>query len=561
MYKKIILSAAAAITMTSSAYAFDADSSGTIYSKVGDKYYLSGYENGDVADENLRVSTSQYGDALIYPRFVAKDGWESEITVVNPSDKAIVAKVVLYAASDSRELRDFNIYLSKKDIFTFKINKDGLLTTDDGSYAWETSIPKDAKGRRFTHDQAKFVDHKKEVKNIGTKGKEKLSDGENEGYIIIYGMAQSSTNTTGISGDNGFIETSVGYHNDHLSLFKDYRLLLDNCRGTTWRDAYESDSGAIKGGMLLSATGIKAPNIDLDNNTNCGFIDRAGASFTDVNQTDYNTTFESVSPVLYGNIRLMNATDDKRDLVLPATALENYTPDNQDLAMLWTEGEYAAIQDRAIDTSGNYDKNRVENDAKAFVIKSVDYVYREDSFANKVIFTQPMKRILNQLAGSPTDTGNIDGAYYSNINKLKVLAYKDEDANTTKSIYITNTYGCFNAGNSIFGSNEEVSGSPVIAPDNTIKYNTYMSPYNTTKTETVVPVPDCFRQEVEVLNDSALQINDNATDVDGNPIYEKGGQVNISVGGATGIPAIVTQMSGSVVDGDWQTNWVYAPTK
>lgn len=547
MYKKIILSAAAAITMTSSAYAFDADSSGKIYSKVGENYYLSGYRHGDVADENLSISTSQYGDALIYPRFVAKNGWESEITVVNPSENAIVAKVVLYAASDSRELRDFNIYLSKKDIFTFKIDKDGLLTTNDGSYAWETSSPADAKGQRFTHDQAKFVDHKKEVRNIGINGAEKLVDGENEGYIVIYGMAQSSTNTTGQAGDNG-------YHNNHLALFKDYRLLLDNCRSMNWRDAYKSDSGEIKGGMLLSATGIQAPNIDLDKNTKCGFINRAGVEFPDVNQTDYNTTFESASPVLYGNIRLMNATDDKRDLLLPATALKNYTPDNQDLGILWTEGEYAAIQDRAINDYGDYNKTRVEVDAKAFVIKSVDYVYREDSAANKVIFTQPMKRILNQLSL------NSKGEYYSDITKSSVYAYADEDANTTKDISITSKYGCFNAENIIFGSNEEVSGSPVIAPDNTIKYDTYISPYNTTKTETIVPEPNCFRQEMEVLNDSALQVNDNATDVNGTPIYEKGGQVNISITGK-GIPAIVTQMSGSVVDGDWQTNWVYAPTK
>ncbi len=48
---------------------------------------------------------------------------------------------------------------------------------------------------------------------------------------------------------------------------------------------------------------------------------------------------------LLGEVEISHPEGDKRNLLLPATALKNFTVDN--MIMLWTEGEYAAIQDRS----------------------------------------------------------------------------------------------------------------------------------------------------------------------------------------------------------------------
>jgi len=540
-----MLSAITAATMVTSVSAFDSDINGKIYSKTVvinpdtnvsvSKYYASNYYMGENAandpanDHPLKLSqNSQYGDALIYPKFTVKGSWTTDISVRNSSDNAVVAKVVLYAADDSRELRDFNIYLSGNDVFTFNISKDGNVTTQDGSYPKETTQPKYGSSK----DNAIFVNDKQETHSITT------IDSEQEGYIVIYGMAQSDF-------DAG---SGKGYHNKHNILFKDYRQLIDHCRGDDWRAAYNDSSddkaAFIKNGMLSTSSKVKAPNLIL---SDC-IPFHSSADNGDI------PTFSSVKPVLAGTVRLSNNdanVKESRDLILPATALSNFSDDIKNIGMLWTEGEYAAIQDRRID-GDKYDVDGIKADAKAFEISSTEYTYNSSDSANQLIFTQPMKRILVQ-------TGNAD--YYSHISRTDVPVIKENDASNIEYFDIVTSYGCFYAGTSIFNENEQVPGST--PKDTTIKYSQFISPYTTTQINKVTP--DCkFKNELQVLTDTDLQDkDDNLTKA----MNQNGGFVKVNITSEDGtqnsrIPAIITQMIGSTTsNGSWQTNWVYAPTK
>ena len=71
------------------------------------------------------------GDLLIAPLYMAGGGWTSEVKVINSNlNDSVVAKVVVHAPHDSRELLDFLLILSPGDVgvFTLKSEADGSVT-------------------------------------------------------------------------------------------------------------------------------------------------------------------------------------------------------------------------------------------------------------------------------------------------------------------------------------------------------------------------------------------------------------------------------------------------
>ena len=506
---KMLSVAAAAILTTTGAFAFESDINGNVYTTDAafttgtPTYKMSHYTQGadGTAAAALNLSANKYGDALIFPKFTSEDNWETEISFKNSSaTDGVVAKVVLYSATDSRELRDFNVYLSAKDSFTFKIAGNDI-TTRDGSFI------KSSADLRTTNDgnttdadvtQVTTVAHEAEGDySILYTDAYKLKDNEKVGYVVVYGMAQSH---------------GLSYHKAHAPMFNDYRQLLDTCR-PTWAAAMAN--GEMFMGSMVDSN-ITAPNVDATCNN--GSADANVSTFGDV-----------ASDALTGTVRLSqtNGTD-SRDMILPATAIDNFTDSTM---LLWSEGEYASLADRRLANVGTlpapadnyveYDNASINADAATFQKSTVLYTYHEKALTNKLVITQPYKRVLVQL-------GDTAGQYSSH-------AVDDMNRTTSYGAFVTSsrTY------NEDEGSYTPVGGQgPIISPA-------------TTNPED----PDSYSNEVQVITD--LEKIGIAADDSTNA---HGGFTDITI--ANGMPAIVTQMVGSVeVDGDAQVNWIYAPSK
>jgi len=89
------------------------------------------------AQAQMYVNSENTGEVLIYPFYSADNGNQTYVHVVNTTDLYKAAKVRILEAENSQEVRDFNLYLSPRDHFSFAISLDesgaGKLETADTS--------------------------------------------------------------------------------------------------------------------------------------------------------------------------------------------------------------------------------------------------------------------------------------------------------------------------------------------------------------------------------------------------------------------------------------------
>jgi hypothetical protein len=90
------------------------------------------------AQAQMYVNPDNTGEVLIYPFYTADAGNQTYIHVVNTTEYYKAAKVRIHEAENSYEVRDFNLYLSPYDHFSFTIRLDeetggGMLKTTDNS--------------------------------------------------------------------------------------------------------------------------------------------------------------------------------------------------------------------------------------------------------------------------------------------------------------------------------------------------------------------------------------------------------------------------------------------
>ena len=69
------------------------------------------------------VTTGSLGEVLLYPYYSVRNGSDTLVTVVNTTGNAKAVKVRFLESKNSREVLDFNLYLSKYDVWT------GVITT------------------------------------------------------------------------------------------------------------------------------------------------------------------------------------------------------------------------------------------------------------------------------------------------------------------------------------------------------------------------------------------------------------------------------------------------
>jgi len=575
MYTKKLLSAAAAMAVLSSgAMAFDAwhfdvnatnpdpavntvGMQGVIAAeRDGKTVQYSSYNTGEEAQSSITIG-GNFGDALIYPAFNQKDDWGTEIVVRNTRNVAIIAKAVVYDGDDSHEVKDFNIYLSPYDVCRFTI-KGGKITSKDGSIRTYGIFPHQATQRTLATVQAggQNLTDVRDIAFGNTKPFDEALTVE-KGYIAIYGMEQVITATRSV-GPGTAVEsnTTTNFHGDHAGLYAAYAGSLDSAR-PGWR-ALTDPNGNMYKGMFYKKAGqasvvTVAPDINnTENNTSIAF--KWNADNTKIVQ--YTTTFGGVQDdALTGTVRVFNPAG--RDMLLRATPIQNFTDVGQRL--LWTEGEYASLADRCIESNetvqgnlhANYNVACVTNDAIQFTQANAVYTFANaqgDIKENKLLVTQPYKRILAQLDTNGTITASgvhkgVSTGLMSSFSYSGSANFVDTKENGAEKVDTGMGYK-FIVTQAIYDEDENrnaqaIGGTIITSPR--------------TSDGSVV----AFNHELQEVNSDQLE---KASDLKG--AYDnKNGFVRFTLGTGgvnNNIPAITTQMVGSVVGSSAETNWIYS---
>jgi hypothetical protein len=89
----------------------------------------------------VNLNPDGLGQVLIYPYYTANDGNNTLLSVVNTTDNAKAVKVRFLEGFNSREVLDFNLYLSHHDVWTAAITKaDALVQPTAAAYETDTFL-------------------------------------------------------------------------------------------------------------------------------------------------------------------------------------------------------------------------------------------------------------------------------------------------------------------------------------------------------------------------------------------------------------------------------------
>ena len=498
------------------------------------------------------AGTNQAGDALIYPAYYSENGWSTEFSVINTSStEAVIAKVVLYSAIDSKEVRDFNIYLSANDVFRATI-KDGKLTSTDSSTRASA---------QDTVSSANFVSTGYTRKDTAPMASEaapfETTIDQPVGYFAVFAMAQTdalSPNTISVAGE----EPLATYHHKHNELWQDYRHMLDQCRGEGWRTTANNYGGIFRTANMsvpnveINGTNLITPSTNVFTGTaaDCGLIgtmqyDKTAAKTIGNSGVQFKTPDNGI---ITGSV-LVKGDDSKgtRSMLLPATAINNFTNVDNNVSLLWSEGEFANIADRClVATTGanqtqyansfEYNTTCLEADAALFNIATTNYEFR-DAENTQILITQPYKRALVQIVDKQTvlpfatavshgDATFTTRAGYYNKN---IVRAKD----STGAIQNVTDYGQFDlAGPAIYDDNENLSTG--------VSDGYIVSPAPIQLATPGIP------NELSVFNPL------------GSYSDSKSGFAKVNY--RANAHGIVTQMSADTVGSTSETNWIYPVT-
>ena len=537
MIKKVLsIAAAAAITVTG-ASAFDIFDDGSFGSGLPYGYNNAAATPSLMATTPIAIAnTKQAGDALIFPAYYVGNGWETHLRVINTSStNAVVAKVVIYAGDDSRELRDFNIYLSAGDVWTgtIKVDEDGqakLISTDDSS-------PLPGGGMADANNPMKSdpID-------------------VSAGYVEVIGCAMAVDQTRDVLGSAvavGAPFTAQDFkdaraNQDHAALRTAYNNAAQNARGINPPVIF--NKGVITSGALV-------PNVNLataiTTNTNAGGD----------NQPDY--FFGPVANVLVGDVRITDTVNGK-DMVMPAIRLRNVTEDTaaNPQALLFVEGEAANIADRALtgadgaagSTANNnnaaaseYHYVQIVADMAVFNTNNVWMTYGDSTSLvnNQLLLTSPYKRIalfadITPNAGPnatlPASNNNITPAGLAASGVRGGVYSGVQSANNA----ITN-FGYFTALALVFDESENQAQASQFSPATTPTLNFH---YEVSATES-------NPTETDNLSYYLQQAQQNGGFARGYTLMQF-----IVNGAATPVPTIATQMMATEAAGRVITNWI-----
>ena len=150
--------------------------------------------SGMGAAEAVNLSPEGLGQALIYPYYTVRNGangfaYNTLLSVVNTTASAKAVKVRFLEGKNSKEVLDFNLFLSKNDVWTATVvatATGAAVTSGDNSCILPNQLP--AAGQPFVN----FA--------YSTDGADSSLDRTREGYVEILEMATylPTTSTTAL---------------------------------------------------------------------------------------------------------------------------------------------------------------------------------------------------------------------------------------------------------------------------------------------------------------------------------------------------------------------------
>lgn len=152
------------------------------------------------------VNGNGLGQVLIYPYYSTRNDMNTYVSVVNTTSSAKAVKVRFTEGKNSREVLDFNLYLSKHDVWTGAIvgtaNGARLITYDKSCTAPAFGQEVDANGvTRGTQDFVNFAytgAYAHGVTDAGADGESTSLDRTREGYFEIIEMGVFDTSESGL---------------------------------------------------------------------------------------------------------------------------------------------------------------------------------------------------------------------------------------------------------------------------------------------------------------------------------------------------------------------------
>jgi len=553
MKKQIMSIAAIAAIFTTGASAFDAQRTTAI---AGLETNPSTFVRSTMNITNMVTAgtpivvgqADQTGDALIYPAYFSQKGWETEFSVINNSNtEAVIAKVVLYSAKDSKELRDFNIYLSANDVFRATIKDGELISTDSSTRA----SAQDSVSEDINYYENTGYTRKDSAPMATTSEPFTTTVDEAVGYIAVFAMAQADS-VESTDGNSTSDESYATYHHKHNELWKDYRHMLDQCRGEGWRTTSNNYGG------IFRTSDMSVPNIDLNgtnqvdstsgynNGLQCGTVYTTQHSKAALASNNRRVHFKSPDNDIISGSVLVKGDDSRgtRSLLLPATAIANFTEDATNVGLLWTEGELANIADRCLEDGGNtpaiandvqYKTQCLADDAAAFKISRTNYEFR-DVENTQLLITQPYKRVLVQVENKSGAAPAL-GTYHGDADFATLYSYYNNGVkraeNSNDVIKNVTNYGQFDL------------AQPAIYDDNEQRSTTTSDGYIVSPAPIQAETPG-IPNELSIFN--PLGSYDDS----------KSGFARINY--EANAHGIVTQMSASYVGENVEVNWIYPVT-
>ena len=202
---------------------------------------------GSGAAQAVNLSQDGMGQVLLFPYYTVQGNEETYIQVVNTTDKGKAVKIRFREAYNSREVLDFNIYLSPYDVWTGTVTDDFSSTNGDGAgiRTDDTTCTVPALGGETIpfRDYAYMGDR-------GPNGIERTR----EGYVEIIEMA-----TIDVTNPSSIIDADNDGNADFVHIKDaDGNMVPENC--STVIKNWDPDNGAwtldpLAGGDLMPPSG------------------------------------------------------------------------------------------------------------------------------------------------------------------------------------------------------------------------------------------------------------------------------------------------------------------